>query len=728
MTTATVHPSAWSNFWRTVVRFQTSKMTPWLALRNSLGVGLPLAVSVAAGAVPAGIAMATGALNVSFSDSHEPYPQRVRRMLAASMLVGAAVCAGELSGHDLRVAVAVAGAWAFAAGMLVSLSTAAADLGTICLVTMLVYAAVPQSWERAAFSGLLAFGGGVLQTVLAVAFWPVRRYVPERRALAALYAELARAAPAPADAAEAPPASAESTEAHRALAARARDHSIESERYRLLLSQAERMRLSLVALASLAARAVREHLDGACRARLDRSRTVAGALLASIGRALDNGRPEGLSSEPLRELQELAEALRDDAAAAGPSAAFVLRDARAQLDALAGQLRSALDLAGYATPEGADAFVRREERIPWRLRLSGTVATLRANLSLKSAACRHAVRLAACVALAEAGGRGFALQRSYWLPMTVAIVLKPDFTATFSRGVLRLGGTFLGLVFSTGLFHVLPAARGVQVAVIFTMMFVLRWAGPANYGILVMAVTALVVYLIGLAGVAPGEVMAARGLNTALGGAISLTAYWLWPTWERTQVPEAIARSLDAYRDYFRAVQLSYAGLHPEDGGEIDRARNEGRLARSNVEASIDRLTAEPNTPSTTISLLTGILANARRLAHAMMALEAGLATSHPVPARAGFRPFANAVELTLYSLAAALRGSPLRQSELPDLREAHHALVHSGDALTERYALVNVETDRITNSLNTLSEEILRLLEAGRSTRTATALARDTG
>jgi hypothetical protein len=57
----------------------------------------------------------------------------------------------------------------------------------------------------------------------------------------------------------------------------------------------------------------------------------------------------------------------------------------------------------------------------------------------------------------------------------------------------------------------------------------------------------------------------------------------------------------------------------------------------------------------------------------------------------------------------------------LPDLREDHYALIRSGDhsseypleqsspALAERYALVNVETDRITNTLNTLAGEIFR-------------------
>jgi hypothetical protein len=74
------------------------------------------------------------------------------------------------------------------------------------------------------------------------------------------------------------------------------------------------------------------------------------------------------------------------------------------------------------------------------------------------------------------------------------------------------------------------------------------------------------------------------------------------------------------------------------------------------------------------------------------------------------FRTLANHVELTLYSLAHALRGSPLNRANLPDLREDHHALLAAVyDLRAERHALVNVETDRMTNSLNTLSEEVLR-------------------
>jgi hypothetical protein len=109
------------------------------------------------------------------------------------------------------------------------------------------------------------------------------------------------------------------------------------------------------------------------------------------------------------------------------------------------------------------------------------------------------------------------------------------------------------------------------------------------------------------------------------------------------------------------------------------------------------------------VELLNALLASSHRLAHAVMALEAGLRRSHPVPARGAFITFANHVELTLHSLASALRGSDLDPAQLPDLREDHHALTHAGDPLTERYALVNVESDRITNSLNTLREQLLQ-------------------
>ena len=226
--------------------------------------------------------------------------------------------------------------------------------------------------------------------------------------------------------------------------------------------------------------------------------------------------------------------------------------------------------------------------------------------------------------------------------------------------------------------------------------------GPANYGILVTAVTALVVLLIAITGVAPAAVMPARALNTVLGGAIALVAYWVWPTWERTQAPEAMAAMLDAYRDYFRVVRQAYEQPEAKLDHDLDRTRLAGRRARSNLEASVDRMSVEPRAAEERVRLLAGMLASSHRLAHALMALEAGLALKRE-PAPREFRVFADGVELTLYYLAAVLRGSGMERHALPDLREQHHDFAQTGSGLAV------VETDRITNSLNTLGEQVFQ-------------------
>ena len=699
------------SFWRTVTRFEPEKMMPWLALRNAIGIGLPLAVGVALGHIPEGIAVAMGALNVCFSDGQEPYRQRARRMLAASVLVAIAVTAGNLSGGHGGASVAAVTLWAFVAGMLVSLSPTAADLGVVSLVTLVVYAAVPQGLLPAFAAGALAFCGGVLQTLLALAFWPIRKYGPELRALAALYHQLGRVAAEPFEATLAPPVSSESTTAYNALQSVDRDRSVQGERLRVLLSQAERIRLSLLMLARLNTRIARDHPGTPEAALLGRFRAIVATALGEIGDALLSGEHLASTPEQLHQLEVLVEQLRDLTRTMPAPLAAMARDARFQMDALGGQLRAAIDLAAYSSDSGAAAFERRELRQPWSLRLMGTLATLRANLSLNSVAFRHAIRLAVCAGLGDALSLGFGFVRSYWVPMTIAIVLKPDFSATFSRGILRLIGTFAGLLAATAFFHLLPETPGVEVAGIAAIMYCARWLGPANYGVFVTCITAFVVLLFSLTGVTPKDVMASRALNTAAGGFIALAAYAIWPTWERTQVAESFAQLLDAYRDYFRAIRQCYE--HPSNPplDLVDRARIPARRARSNLEASIDRLLAEPGTPPATITLLSGILASSHRLVHALMALDAGLSSSHPVPPRAAFAPFANNVELAMYYLAAGLRGSPLDRDGLPDLREDHHVLTHSGVALTERYALVNVETDRIVNSLNTLAELVLRYL-----------------
>jgi RIO-like serine/threonine protein kinase len=59
------------------------------------------------------------------------------------------------------------------------------------------------------------------------------------------------------------------------------------------------------------------------------------------------------------------------------------------------------------------------------------------------------------------------------------------------------------------------------------------------------------------------------------------------------------------------------------------------------------------------------------------------------------------------------LRGEKVRTKDFPDLREDHQRLLQAGDAQMEQYAFVNVEVDRITNSLNMLREQVTKWVRA---------------
>jgi uncharacterized membrane protein YccC len=442
-------------------------------------------------------------------------------------------------------------------------------------------------------------------------------------------------------------------------------------------------------------------------AAIGQALAIAARLLDSVAHSLGAAQPNAPPQERPDEVRRIAESLRRPAPASAELAA-VLRDARWQLEALAGQLRAALELAAYDTPEGGRVLVHREAGQPWKLRAEGVLAAMQANLSLDSTAFRHAVRLAVCIAASELAAFWLGWQRSYWIPMTAAIVLRPDFTTTFTRGILRLAGTLIGLAVATVLFHLAAPPLAAQVAYIFLWVLLLRWLGPANYGVFVTALSALIVLLLAVTGSPPTQVIAERARGTLLGGAIALLGYGAWPTRERGLVPAALAGMFDAYRDYFRAVAQSYIQRADALGAEIDGARQAARLARSNAEASAARLRAEPGPAPGQLRILDAILANSHRFVRAAMALESGLARSRPAPARDAFRRFYQDVERTLYFLAAGLRGSSVTPADFPDLREDHAALIASGDARVERYALVNVETDRITNSLNTLTGEVM--------------------
>ncbi|MGE5085692.1 MAG: FUSC family protein [Bacillota bacterium] len=705
-----------NSFWSPLFSFDRSKMDVWVGLRSALGVGISMALGFKLGSPTVGLCIALGALNVCYSDRSDSYSFRLRRMLRAALVTAVLVFLSAISAHNTLLALVLVTLLAFAAGYTVVLDTVTADLGVVAIATFVIFGAEPLSFDVAVNLSLYSLLGGLVQMALALGLWPLRRYRPERRALAALFNDISKLAVSSGDSESIPAGSSQSTHAYESLSSVAEDSSPEGRRYRSLLTQAERLRLRLLSLDRLRKRIERESPDHEFQQILSDFQLKESRLLANVAEVIRDEASDKVARAFLQELDVVSAKLRDFISLQESNfLRSVLGDALKQMEGAIGQSRAIIELAERTTSAGLAASNRKEMARPARYRFRATFETLRANFTFESAGFRHAVRLAVCVAVGEVISHMIRLPRSYWVPMTVAIVLKPDFSGTFNRGLLRVGGTIIGLLLATALFHLLPSTPLTEILLMVFFTFVVRSVGSANYGIFAISVSAVVVLLVALTGVAPKDVIFARGVNTLIGGLIAMGAYALWPTWERTQLSEVMARMLEAYRAYWHAV--GYSSLNEElfSHREVDRLRQGTRLARSDFHASMGRYLAERGSTPEHREFLAAVTASTNRFAHALVSLEAESPLSLHERQRVAFEDFIKKIDLTLLLLTEALRGKNVPNSEFPDLRAAYVELEKNKASDQDVYSVLFSETDRMTNSLNTSREYILKRLFVSR-------------
>jgi Predicted membrane protein len=650
----------------------------WVVLRNTLAVVLPLGVGLATGYPEVGLGVGAGALDTMFSDQPGPYRQRMRRLLLAALVAGLAALLGFTIGGQLLPMLLATAAFGFCGGMLVVFGVDAARVGMTSMILLVIAAATPISSTNALLASALIACGGLLLALLAVAAWPLQRYRPERQALAEVYAGLAALARQPGQDNDANPALTDAmTALQHTLLGRYRAHGRAMEAFAVLLELAERIRLELVAMSEL-------HAAPAAHARY---RLRAARVLDAVARALENAEP------PQRAERALA-ALRNETRAV-PDALT------AHLRALDGQLAAAVRNANWAGSRGELRAAAAETQLPRTLQSGSARAMLRANLTPRSVAFRHAVRMAVCLSVALLVSRLFRLPHGYWLPMTAAIVLRADFSATFNFGLLRVVGTVLGLVLTTALLHLTPDSPWAHLALMALLCMAFRWLANAHYGIAVAALTGAVVILLAFEGVDSGVAVTDRVINTALGCGMAMLAYLAWPTWERGRAHDALAEMLDAYAGYLRAL------ARPEQREAQRETRSLARTARSNALASLERMRAEPGTPPSLLELARALFANGNRLARTAMALEAlgDASPTRPAAMNAFVATCADAVQ----TVAAALREQRVPDT-LPALRTLQQALQATlqAEEHAETESLVRL-SDRLTDNIDTLAHVLRR-------------------
>jgi hypothetical protein len=134
----------------------------------------------------------------------------------------------------------------------------------------------------------------------------------------------------------------------------------------------------------------------------------------------------------------------------------------------------------------------------------------------------YAVRLTITVVLASELYRRLDIQSGYWVPMTALLVQKPAFFETFTRALMRVGGTLAGAVLCSHLLvYIHPDPLWLAI-----LASLFAFAGFAtvsvNYGLYSLFLTSYIVFLLSLNALPGATIAHRRALCTLAGGLIAL--------------------------------------------------------------------------------------------------------------------------------------------------------------------------------------------------------------
>lgn len=303
---------------------------------------------------------------------------------------------------------------------------------------------------------------------------------------------------------------------------------------------------------------------------------------------------------------------------------------------------------------------------------------LTSNLRLDSPYFRYAMRvaLAAAIALGVTGqfmGAQFATAHSYWVLLTIIIIMKPGFALTRQRNGWRLTGTLIGCLLALLLFHFTQ-----RPAALFTVLLVACIMGNSlvqlNYMASAIFNTLFVVMVFHF--VAPGtvsmEVIGERALDTALGCAIALVCSYVLPWWEARYMKSLARAAVNANREYLRTglryaeavraqsleAQASADTLSVADADIAWRlARKNVHIAFSNFAEAFYRMMSEPRSHQANVPEFNNLLIQNHIMASQITAA---------IPLLAGLKQPPESMQQAFAGMADLLDESRPAPDELP--------------------------------------------------------------
>jgi uncharacterized membrane protein YccC len=273
-----------------------------------------------------------------------------------------------------------------------------------------------------------------------------------------------------------------------------------------------------------------------------------------------------------------------------------------------------------------------------------------ARQALRGLAGGFALRLMLCIGVATAFSLGLTLQRSYWVPLTVAVVLRPDLGSVFTRALQSAVGTIIGA--SAGAL-ILASGPPDTLLVIWVAVFalLLPYGLSRNYSLFTVFFAPLVVLLVDLLAKTGWPLAQDRLIDALLGAGIALLiGYAPWPlswhgSWRRD-----FAGTLDAIAGYLdQALGPAARGPAPH---------SDARIRLASLQTEFERAMTEPLWARQRAIAWQPPMAALERLLNAVTATAVTAAGQSPAGGDV------QAVSTALRQIASAVRsGTPVDES-----------------------------------------------------------------
>lgn len=232
-----------------------------------------------------------------------------------------------------------------------------------------------------------------------------------------------------------------------------------------------------------------------------------------------------------------------------------------------------------------------------------TFNQLKTHFSFKSPVFRFSLRLTIACVFSYCLGQILPLGNySYWIMLTVIIVMKPAYSITKARNKQRLIGTLIGVGIGLLLLATIQnAAVLITISLVFLLGFYTFYRNRFVLG--VMFITPMVMITLHIYSGRQTVFIIERVYDTLIGCGIALAASYVFPVWEKHGLSANIKEVLKANYAYLESLYQQLTGQQP--------AFNDYKLLRKNVytklanfSAAFQRLLQEPHKTEVSIEHL----------------------------------------------------------------------------------------------------------------------------